>query len=120
MTAKASRTYPVTLQLTEAEILDLATEHQDDERRRIELLSIVAKHQVGDEVRHVDSPREPVNKCEVVDLRVVGFPEYIGPGGEIGATGVLYVLDCPGPMGVGVETIETPNASELIPYEEES
>lgn len=101
-------------QLTREEILDLATKHHDDEQRRIELLSAIAKFQIGDEVRHVDSPKEPINRCVIEDLYVAGFPDSVLPSGE-----VAYLIVGPGAEGVGLDEVWVVGAGDLIPYEQE-
>lgn len=100
-----------TARLTREEILDLATTHHDDERRRIELLSAIAEFKIGDAVRHVDSPNDPRQRCEVEDLMVAGFPETLAPNGAI-----AYLLVGPGAEGVGLEEVWVVGAGDLVPY----
>lgn len=97
---------------TREQVLQLATQLDDDaDEARVELLSTVSMFDIGDEVRHQDSPRESVNKCEVVDMKVVGFPETSGP------LEIAYELDCPGAEGVGRESHWVVGGADLVQFD---
>lgn len=93
--------------------LFLAAAAQDDGRDELSerIVGAVARYAPGSEVRWHESPAIPVNKGEVEEVKLVGFPEVTPPGNY----GIAYAVVFPGPEGVGFETHDVLE-TELLPY----
>jgi hypothetical protein len=87
-----------------------------ENERADDLVLHTAKFNIGDEVRWHESASTPENKCVVEDVKVVGWPEWDPTDAK--AFGLVYELDCPGPMGVGSESYDVPE-HDLEFYDED-
>lgn len=90
--------------------LAAAAQEADKDELSQRIVQAVARYALGSEVRWHESPAIPVNRGEVDEVKLVGFPE-VAPE----SYGIAYAVTFPGPEGVGYETHDVLE-SELRPY----